>query len=250
LFVEYCGIKTVGITGTRGKSTTTLMTHAILKSGFPGTVYLGGNLAHQPLLPLLEQIDDTSSSIAVLELSSWQLQTFATKKISVNHACVTNLFPDHLNYYNSLEEYYSDKQNIFKFQKPSDHVCLLTTQPEFQEWANTALGQVHWFNESALPSAVKLKIPGVHNRLNAAAAFTLASTLGIPESVSINSLNSFEGVPYRLQTVRVKDGITFINDTTATTPVAASVALNTCAPPLIVISCCSKDQAQYDSSIY
>ncbi len=173
--------------------------------------------------------------MAILELSSWQLQAFATKKISVNFACVTNLYPDHLNTYKNVTEYYQDKTNIFKYQTKSDHLCLLKKQPEFSSWADQAAGRVHLFDESILPPGVTLKVPGLHNRRNAAAAFCLATCFGIPASVCVDSLNNFEGVPYRLQTVAIKNQITFVNDTTATTPVATITALTTLSSPLIAI---------------
>lgn len=235
LFVQYAGIQTIGVTGTRGKTTTTMMLYDIMHKLSSKQVILGGNLVRQPVLPQLTQIFDPAKTLAILELSSWQLQTFASHSLSVNYALLTNLFPDHLNYYPSLQTYYQDKMAIFSHQSTRDVVCFNRHQPEFETWAKSARGQVIWFDIDDLPGETDLQIPGKHNRENAAAALVLAEKFNFPRDQILNVLTAFKGVPYRLQTIKVIKGIEVINDTTSTTPVATLAALACVKKPVALI---------------
>src|SRR3989344_7620138 len=113
-------VKIIGITGTRGKSTTTMLIYEIIKrAGLP--VHLGGNIKNTAALPLLKEVKD--GDFVVFELSSWQLQGFAEAKISPHISVFTNFMPDHMNYYkNSLKKYFGDKSYIYKFHKKNDKI--------------------------------------------------------------------------------------------------------------------------------
>jgi UDP-N-acetylmuramoylalanine--D-glutamate ligase len=235
LFCELCKSTVIGITGTRGKTTTTTLIYEMVKKLSGKKVLLGGNIAGISDLELLKEIDHPESTIAVLELSSWQLQGFAHAKISPHMSVITNLYPDHLNQYKTIDEYYEDKQNIIAFQNSGDIAILNADCQLLHRWAKTAKSTIKWFSKSDLPKSVKLKIPGDHNLQNAAAAYQAGIHLGYQPGPIVTVLNNFSGVPFRMETIATKDGITYINDTTSTTPVAGVTALKASPNPPILI---------------
>jgi UDP-N-acetylmuramoylalanine--D-glutamate ligase len=225
LFAEIAEIPVIGITGTRGKSTTTHMIHAILeKAGVP--VLLGGNVRGVSTLALLPQV--TPDSVALMELDSWQLQGFGESKMSPQVAVFTTFFPDHLNYYkDDLDRYLADKANIFLFQKPGDTLvlgaqCAGLIQEKYAGFLN---GWVSIAGASDLPDGLTLQIPGEHNRYDAALAWRAAAAFHIDDAVIRKALEEFGGVPGRLELVRTVDDVPYYNDTTATTPEATLAAL-------------------------
>lgn len=225
LFVELASIPVIGVTGTRGKSTVTHMVHAILKKAGK-QVLLGGNVRGISTLALLEEV--TPEHIAVLELDSWQLQGFGEARLSPHVALFTTLYPDHQNYYKKHpEQYLADKANIFLYQKPSDTLvlgkqCAPTIIEKYAEHVESTTLVV---DELKLPDTWSLKIPGMHNRYNAALALAAARVLDIPDEMSRKALESFAGVPGRLELIREVKEVTIYNDTTATTPEATLAAL-------------------------
>ncbi|MEJ5273807.1 MAG: Mur ligase family protein, partial [Spirochaetota bacterium] len=119
-FFELADFPIIGITGSKGKSTTTTLIYEILKTTI-NDIILGGNITINPLTSLNE---NNNTKLAVLELSSWQLSDLSIHKKSPNISILTTIFPDHLNYYSSMEEYYGDKKYIFKFQKSDDYTII------------------------------------------------------------------------------------------------------------------------------
>lgn len=237
LFVQYArGVFTIGITGTRGKTTTTQLIYELIRQLAPDRpCLLGGNIQDRSTLPFLKTLSHPSATLAVLELSSWQLQAFHACRLSPHFAVVTNLYPDHLNYYASLEEYYRDKQAIYLYQTAQDLVFFNRRVAEFQAWARQAPGQVAWYESAALPATLKPLLQGEHNRENLAAAWSVGTKLGFSPAAMVPVLAGFKPLPHRLAVVRVKNGLTFINDTTATTPIATQTALKTVTPPILII---------------
>ena len=225
LFVELSGIPVIGVTGTRGKSTVTHMVHAILKAASE-QVLLGGNVRGVSNLALLKEA--TPEHVAVLELDSWQLQGFGAAQVSPHIAVFTTLYADHLNYYKEHPEMYlADKANIFLYQKPENTLvlgkqCAPTIIEKYGEQIESV---VVIADELKLPDTWSLKIPGTHNRYNAALALVAARAYGIPDETSRAVLESFVGVPGRLQLIAEKGGVKVYNDTTATTPEATLAAL-------------------------
>lgn len=225
LFTEIANIPTIGVTGTRGKSTVTHMVHAILRKAGK-QVLLGGNVRGISTLALLEEV--TPEHIAVLELDSWQLQGFGEARLSPHVALFTTLYSDHQNYYKKHpEQYLADKANIFLYQKPSDTLvlgkqCAPTIIEKYAEHIESTTLVV---DELKLPDTWRLKIPGMHNRYNAALALAAVRVLGIPDETSRTALESFAGVPGRLELIREVKEVTIYNDTTATTPEATLAAL-------------------------
>lgn len=224
-FAELTEIPLVGVTGTRGKSTTTHMLDAIFRHAGK-EVLLGGNVRGVSTLALLPQV--TENSIALMELDSWQLQGFSDAGISPEVAVFTTFFPDHLNYYNDdLDAYLADKAAIFLNQSPQDTLILGAQCADFitekygdRISAYPVTAGDHDFREDWV-----LPIPGAHNRYNAALAVEAARALDIDDEVIKEALETFTGVPGRLELIRTVDDVAYYNDTTATTPDATCAAL-------------------------
>lgn len=220
------GVQLIGVTGTRGKTTTAYMLYEILKvSG--KDVLLGGNVQGVSTLSLLPRVAE--GTVVVLELDSWQLQGFAEEALSPELAVFTTFYPDHLNYYhNDLTEYLADKANIFLYQGSGDTVVLgeQVSALVIDTYGERIDGKIVLAGMKTLPPEWELVVPGEHNRYNAALALASARVLGVPDSISQKALESFLGVPGRLELVEVLQGVAVYNDTTSTTPEAAIAALH------------------------
>lgn len=213
----------IGITGTRGKTTTTELVYQVLKRS-KSRVFLAGNIMGVATLPLLKDV--TSSDTVVLELSSWQLQGFHAAKISPQASIFTNIYPDHLNRYKDMEEYIRDKKAIYMYQKGDDFCLFNGDHEDTRSLHGEAPAGKDFFSCVDLPSDLRLKIPGKHNISNVAAAWKLSRRLGIPDKTIREAVEDFNGVEHRLELIGSKDGIRFINDSTSTTPIAGIMALN------------------------
>jgi UDP-N-acetylmuramoylalanine--D-glutamate ligase len=220
LLVSLTSAKIVGITGTRGKTTVTYLLYEILRAhakGGKNKIFLGGNI--RGVSTLAELPKAKIGDLFVLELDSWQLQGFGDLNISPTVAAFTTFMPDHLNYYKGdLKSYFKDKANIFKYQKAGDTFVAGSGITKLPKRALKVAGK-------DLPPDIALTIPGEHNLLNAAIAYKTAREMGVPHIVIKKALEKFKGVPGRLERVKSFKGITFYNDTTATTPHALKVAL-------------------------
>ncbi len=223
LFAEISSIPVIGVTGTRGKSTVTHMVHAILKEA-ERPVLLGGNVRGVSNLQLLHTA--TPEHIAVLELDSWQLQGWGEAKMSPKIAVFTTFYPDHLNYYhNNLDTYLADKANIFLYQKSEDTLVLGSQCAELVQKKYGSHIKSKIVIPPELPSDWTLRIPGEHNRYDASLALAAARAIGVSDDVSRRAIESFAGVPGRLELIREVNGIKIYNDTTSTTPEATLAAL-------------------------
>lgn len=234
-FTELSGVKVIGVTGTRGKSTTTHMLHAIMqRAQIP--VLLGGNVQGVSTLALLGQVSPEHT--ALFELDSWQCQGFGDEMVSPQVAVFTTFMSDHMNYYkDDMELYLRDKAQIFLHQTPED-TLVLGSQCESvvrEAFSNRMRGSVVVASDATLPDEWVLGIPGVHNRYDAGLALSAARVLAIPDETSRVALESFLGVPGRLELVREVAGIRFYNDTTATTPDATIAALESFPEGKIVL---------------
>ncbi len=230
VFLEQCPAPVIGITGTRGKSTTSTLVAEMLK-GDGRAVHLGGNILISPLA-FLSKIKKTDW--VVLELSSWQLELTGRKGISPSYAVWTNLMRDHLNTYSGMEEYGEAKAQIFRHQT-GDGLVLLPADKAFTPYAQSAPGEVIRVGSSKdeatkLVAQTDLRLPGEHNRRNAAFAVALCLKLGVKKTAIKNVLTTFVGLPNRLEEVATIKGVKYINDTTATTPDATIAALNAFTP--------------------
>jgi len=218
-------IKVIGITGTRGKSMTTTLIYEILKLNeklLKQKVYPGGNLRGVATLPLLSKIK--KGDILVCELDSWQLQGFGEDKMSPNISVFTSFMPDHMNYYkNSMEDYFIDKANIFKFQKGED---ILIITPEMEKFIkkNHAKGKLIVANSKNVVSW-NFSVPGEHQRRNLACAVEVARQFKIPTENIKKAVKDFKGLEGRLQYLRTYKGIKIYNDNNSTTPEATIAGL-------------------------
>jgi UDP-N-acetylmuramoylalanine--D-glutamate ligase len=187
----------VGITGTNGKSTTTALIHHILKTaGVP--TEMGGNIG----LPILAQAPLPEGGIYVLELSSYQIDL--TQSLDCDVAVLLNITPDHLDRYESFEAYAASKERLL----------AMSTEDAILGRENLGLDQSHW------PA-----LQGPHNAQNAAAAMEACRILGLGDGEIEQGLRSYPGLPHRMERIREKDGVLFVNDSKATNPTATAPAL-------------------------
>lgn len=229
LFAKLSGIPMIGVTGTRGKSTTTAMIAHIIETATGEKVIKGGNVRGVSNLQLLKEVKE--DSLAVFELDSWQLQGFGWAHISPQVAVFTTFMDDHLNYYKGdTSAYFADKANIFLNQEESG--TLVTTPEvfekvkEFAKGKDVTLGQeVVLVDTSIIPDDTVLSQPGEHNRLNAALAVAACRALGLSDEEIFEALPSFPGVEGRLQLLTTHNGVKIYNDNNATTPQATIAGL-------------------------
>ena len=241
LFAKYCPLPIIGITGTRGKTATTMMTYEVLKKLYKGSVFLAGNIPGKSTLELLKEIatsltprnDKSSQDVVLLELSSWELQGWHDEKISPHISVFTNLYQDHLNRYASMDEYFRDKLAVAEYQSSKD---WLIAGPEVKLPVEKLKARIVRFSGTDLSKSFAMRIPGGHNRDNAAAVLKIAGILGLEDDAALEILSKFIGVPYRLETIAVIDGVEYINDTTSTTPAAGIAALRAMTKPVVLIA--------------
>lgn len=225
--------KVVGITGTNGKSTTTALTHHILKTaGVPTT--MGGNIG----LPILEQDpltpNDKGVGVYVLELSSYQIDL--TYSLDCDVAVLLNITPDHLDRYESFEDYAASKARLFAMQN-DDHVfdrVIVIDDPMARQIAASmksieeiSLGRFEavWSSGYIAPQAHWSALNGPHNALNAGAAIAVARLLGVEWAHINNALRTYPGLPHRMERVAEIGGVAWVNDSKGTNTAATAPAL-------------------------
>ncbi|MGZ6364971.1 MAG: UDP-N-acetylmuramoyl-L-alanine--D-glutamate ligase [Ktedonobacteraceae bacterium] len=245
LFFEACPGKIIGVTGTRGKTTTTTLIYHILRDNGMQTV-IGGNVSGVETLSLLPAI--SPETLVVLELSSWQLEGLAPHEISPSVSVMTNIYPDHLDTYNGMKEYAEAKANIFRHQNKTDLAIfnydnLLTRrlgeEAKAETWYTSLerRGSFERHSTHIFPFLFsETPMIGKHNLENILLASTTAKLLGVPDEVIGNTVRNFRGVAQRLEEISVVKGVHYINDTTSTTPVASRVALNSFDAPIVLVA--------------
>jgi UDP-N-acetylmuramoylalanine--D-glutamate ligase len=243
LFVKYSQIITIGVTGTRGKSTTVALITALLEKVFPGQIMSGGNIPGTSGLSLFDQT--LGKKYAILELSSFQLHNFHDLKVSPSIAVITNLYPDHLNRYPDMAAYQSDKEAICRYQHPSDVTLFNRDNPGSLAISRSSAGEPCWFSASMVKDW-ETCLPGLHNRENIAAMLGVAQIIGISESICKEVVRTFTGIPFRQEKIAEIAGVTYINDTTASTPTAAIKALQGAVCPTIWITGGSDKKLPFD----
>ncbi len=213
----------LGVTGTNGKTTTSeLLGEMFRAAGKP--VAVAGNVG-RPLTGLDGAVAE--DTWIVCELSSFQLEDVHELRPRV--AVLLNVTPDHLDRHGSLEAYTAAKLRIFENQGPEDVAVVPRGFPPVPGEGR----RVEFAADDALPAEPRL--PGGHNRENAAAATAAARAAGVPDDAIAAALRSFAGVPHRLELVRELDGVRWVNDSKATNPEAAEKALGAYPPGLRVI---------------
>lgn len=216
--------RVVGITGTNGKSTTTMLVHHICKSaGLEAR--LGGNIG----LPILGQEPLPAGGVYVLELSSYQIDL--TQGLDCDVAALINLSPDHLDRYDGFTGYAAAKARLFQMQSPSNHAVFgcgdeHTLAIAHETSARHDAGFVHVVQPEALEGqGAWPSLQGPHNLQNAAIAVEIARQLGISEDVWRPALASFVGLPHRMERVAEANGVLFVNDSKATNAASTAPAL-------------------------
>ena len=212
--------RVVGITGTNGKSTTTALVHHIVASaGIPAR--LGGNIG----LPILGQEPLPEGGVYVLELSSFQIDL--TQSLDCDVAVLLNITPDHLDRHGTIAAYAAAKARLFDMQSPTG-VAVIATEDSFTRAiaagvngklvavaaADIGPEATHW------PS-----LQGPHNAQNAAAAIAACRALGIDDAAIMAGLASYPGLPHRMERVRERGGVLYVNDSKATNPTSTAPAL-------------------------
>jgi|HubBroStandDraft_6_1064221.scaffolds.fasta_scaffold113334_2 UDP-N-acetylmuramoylalanine--D-glutamate ligase len=252
LFWRFHPGRTLAVTGSNGKSTTTAMTHAILEAaGLP--CRLGGNIGRS-LLPEVDEI--APHEWAVLELSSFQLEDLDRIPASPNVAVVTNFTPNHLDWHGCLSAYRRAKQSILRWQSPEDVAILNQDDADVAEWAT--FGRTLWFGSrdvgregvfedrsehvlrvdgrfERFPLRAWVPLPGRHNLHNAMAATCAAVVAGADLDAVRRGLEAYRPLPHRLECVAKVAGRTFYNDSLATTPESTIVALEAFSEPIVVL---------------
>jgi len=242
---EYTPCLIIGITGTRGKTTTATLIYEILRANAKKgeKVYLGGNIRGMATLPLIKKLKPQDK--LVLELSSWQLQGWREAGISPKIAVITNIYPDHLNYYGTMKRYIFDKKAIYKNQTKNDFLILNRDNPYSKEFSREAKSKVVWFSKNDVPKNWQIKILGAHNLANIAAAMKVGDILGVPKAKIKKVIENFRPLEGRLQFVCTYKGAKVYNDNNATTPEAAMAALSSFRKPIVLLAGGSRKQVSY-----
>ena len=231
--IKLAPCKIIGITGSKGKTTTTTITDLLLKGSGVKT-YVGGNIG-KPIFTILNDIKE--DDVIVLELSSFQLMGM---EVSPNISIITNISPDHLDIHASYEEYIGAKKNIFRYQKDDDIVVLNYDDAIVRDFCNDVNGKVKYFSdgnkinncyildgnyikyisdgrEDIILDVRKIKLRGRHNYLNICAALN-ATDEYVDKDKVYDILKDFVGVKHRLEYVREINGVKWYNDSASTTP--------------------------------
>lgn len=222
------GVKIIGVTGTRGKTTVTYLIYEILKKEFGKKIHLGGNIKGLATLPLIKKVK--RGDMVVMELSSWQLQGWEYAVISPHVSVFINFLDDHLNYYQkggktveeAKERYFYDKSLIYKHHNMDG---ILVCGKDVSRKIEETKGKKIIVTKNDIPKNWKLKIKGEHNLENVACAKKVAEVLGVTNNTIKYVIENFSGVEGRQEFLREYKGIKIYNDTTATTPDATVAAL-------------------------
>lgn len=253
----------IGITGTKGKSTTTsLITHILRTAGKKPV--MAGNIRISPL-SILRSI--TAKTPVVLELSSWQLDDIQHMRWSPHVAVLTNVMPDHLNRYGSLTAYARSKAAIFNHQTKRDVLITNADDPIISKMTRSVKSQkvlfsihdkttsfVHVknhfvYSRTSRHPLIKLddiRFPGSHNVSNILSSVAVTLNLGIARKDIVKAILTFPGVPGRMEVVRKLGITTFYNDTTATTPDASMSAIRSLPKGIVLIAGGSDKNLPYD----
>ena len=234
-FAEHGGARTVCVTGTKGKSTTTALLAHLLRAGGHVTA-LAGNIG----LPLLELLDPAQSpDVWAIELSSYQTGDVAISGERPQVAVALNVFPEHLDWHGSEARYVQDKLRLLVDAKP--RIAVLNANDPTLAGLSLPASEVRWFGRSDgwhlrddalhrgdafVMDTASLPLPGRHNRGNLCAVLAAIEALGIDAVPLAQHAASFRPLPHRLQSLGTRDGFCYVNDSISTTPHASLAALD------------------------
>ena len=257
IFLEACPCKTIGITGSAGKTTTTTLIGKIAQAAIESDkaasyrrVWVGGNIG-SPMISMLEQMQ--SSDLAVLELSSFQLELMTR---SVDIACVLNITPNHLDRHATMEAYTAAKRRILEFQTDDDAAVLGLDDTGARELLGVVRGKKYSFGREIPPTGMKgayidgeglclwdgkegiqvmrvdeIQVRGWHNVENIMAACAISQAANLPFTAMREAILAFTGVPHRLEWVQTWRGADWYNDSIATAPERVIAAIHSFDSP-------------------
>lgn len=241
----------LAITGTNGKTTTTTLLGEIMKA-YQEEVFVVGNIGN----PYTVAADEmTEKSVAVAEMSSFQLETILTFRPKVS--AILNFTPDHLNRHHTMEAYVEAKKNIAKNQTEEDFCVLNYEDERTREFGENLKAQVLYFSsahrvergifledgniiyknpdEVVVCNVEELKLLGIHNYENYMAAIAMAAVYGVPMDIIRKVVKEFKGVEHRIEFVTEKDGVAYYNDSKGTNPDAAIKGIQAMNRPTVLI---------------
>jgi UDP-N-acetylmuramoylalanine--D-glutamate ligase len=257
LFMEAVPCPTIGITGSAGKTTTTVLVGRMAQAAMqaPRQAWVGGNIG-QPLIEFLDQM--RPDDLAIQELSSFQLELMS---ISPHIAAVLNITPNHLDRHGTMEAYTAAKARILSFQRQNDVAVLNRDDPGSQALSEGVRGSLVTFGMdepepgqagvyvemghilyrgSGAPLEVmpvsSVALRGVHNLYNVLAACAIAFAAGLPIEAMRAGVEGFAGIPHRLEFVRTWRGVDWYNDSIATAPERAIAAIRSFHEPLVLLA--------------
>jgi len=254
IFMEAVPCKTIGITGSAGKTTTTTLVGNMAKNAYGDKAYIGGNIGD----PLINYVDNMEANdIAILELSSFQLDQMT---ISPNVAAILNITPNHLDRHGTMEAYTAAKARILEFQSEKDAAILgrddkgawslrdkvrgklyAFSLDELEEGLNGTYLQDGLLNlrdgDAYLPLILREKVllRGDHNVSNVLAAFAIGHAAGFPLDSMLEAAEEFRGVPHRLELVRELHGVRWYNDSTSSAPERSMAAIRAFEEPIVLL---------------
>lgn len=203
---------TIGVTGTKGKSTTASLIYDILKKAGK-RVQLGGNIGK----PLLDEllVDNAPDAIYVCELSSYQLDDI---RYSPHISVFINIFPEHMNYHGTVENYFTAKKRIVEYATDNDYFVFNPQYPQLVQLAKETKAQsVPCIEVLPFPEA-DIPLIGQHNKDNVRAAVTVGTILHIQPEIMKDAVKSFQSLPHRLQNIGTYSNVTFYDDAISTIP--------------------------------
>jgi UDP-N-acetylmuramoylalanine--D-glutamate ligase len=254
IFMEVVPCKTIGITGSAGKTTTTTLVGQMAKNAYGNKAYIGGNIGD----PLINHVDDMKADdVAILEISSFQLDQMT---ISPNIAAILNVTPNHLDRHGTMEAYTAAKARILEFQSEEDAAILGRDDKGAWSLRNKVNGKLYTFSldeleeglngtylqdgllnlrdgDAYLPLILREKIllRGDHNVLNVLAAFAIGHAAGFPLDAMLEAVEDFRGVPHRLELVRELNGVRWYNNSMATAPERTIAVIHAFDEPIVLL---------------
>jgi len=227
IFFDLCPAKIIGVTGTKGKGTTTTLIYEILKRAGK-KVFIGGNIG-KGIFKFFDELD--GDSWVVLELSSFQLIDLH-KSPHVGVILMTT--SDHMDWHKDVSEYVEAKANLIRFQLSEDFAVINRDYENSRKIGEVGMGKKVWVSKSDWDGPIHLR--GEHNRENMAAAAAVARILDIDQGIVKKVAEEFKGLEHRLEEVGVVDRVTFFDDSISTLPETTIAALDAFSEPTVLIA--------------
>jgi UDP-N-acetylmuramoylalanine--D-glutamate ligase len=254
IFMEAVPCKTIGITGSAGKTTTTTLVGNMAKNAYGEKAFTGGNLGD----PLISYVDNMrSDDLAILEISSFQLEQMT---LSPDIACILNITPNHLDRHGTMEAYTAAKARILAFQCEQDTAVLGRDDAGAWGLQGAVKGRLQSFGFSKMEEDSEgtyydepilylydhhvdipllrrdqIELRGDHNVLNVLAAFAIGHATGFPLDAMLTAAQDFRGVAHRLELVRELRGVRWYNDSIATAPERVIAAIHSFSEPIVLL---------------